>query len=588
MSDSIHPIVSCIRSYSKALLTVLILIGLSLNPDLLQAQKKNKKDKQKGNSSAKQTDPKKQERIDYLYIEACTQHLQGNLSESAGLFREVISLDSKNHAAHYNLGKVYAEMKLFDDARRHLETALTLNKENYWYYHDLVQTYISCHRPALALSTQEDLVKKFPKDRNGLYDLAQMYIVDNRFQEAIDLYDRLESIAGLNQEVAFRKHQLYLRTNQPEKALSELDKLIKAYPSDERYLQNRYDLLIMMGRADDAMTMLDRMLESNPNNGFALISLADHYKSKGQVERSESYLFRAFRSKDLDIQAKVKIIAGLHQLHGQEESVKKRLTTLGNLLVEIHPQEALAYSIRGDLYQDENKPDSARYSYLRALDLEPANESVWIELLNLDLQLKDPQRTVKDAEKALEYFPSNPSILMLYGESCEQANLFEEAIYAFEKLKKMPSNDSITLLQSYTLLGGAYHKSGNPSKSDAVFEEGLKVFPDNPFLLNDYAYYLSLRKSRLDQAEQMAKKALDKRPNSSAVQDTYGWIAFLKGDFGTAEHWLKRAAENGGSAEVWEHLGDVYHAMKEAEKAENAWKKAIEMGGEFKLSDKRQ
>jgi len=86
----------------------------------------------------------------------------------------------------------------------------------------------------------------------------------------------------------------------------------------------------------------------------------------------------------------------------------------------------------------------------------------------------------------------------------------------------------------------------------------------------------------------MAKKALDKRPNSSAVQDTYGWIAFLKGDFGTAEHWLKRAAENGGSAEVWEHLGDVYHAMKEAEKAENAWKKAIEMGGEFKLSDKRQ
>lgn len=547
---------------------------------------KPKKSKKKPQSPQKASGNR--EKIDYLYIEASTQHLQGNRPEAISMFKEVIEMDPQNHAAYYCVGRIYAEMMDYDNARRYCEQALNMNPDNLWYYNELVNAYQQSHMPEKALSTQEALVKKFPNDKNGLYDLAQMYIGVKRFNEALDIYGRLEVLTGMNEEIAFRKHQLYMFVNQPEKALAELDRLIKAYPAETRYPHAQYDILSMMGKDTEAKAVLENLLISNPNDGFALFSLADHYKSKGDLAKSDEYLFRAFRSKDVDIHAKAKIIAGLHQMADRDPAIHPRVTLLAEMLTAAHPNSALASAIRGDVYQDENLLDSARACYRRSLGMDPANEGVWQELLFVDSDMNDDKALRKDAEKALEYFPNQVTFLYFYGLGSERTGEFDEAIYAFEKLRKVGNADKEILLQSLSSLGTVYHKTGQNTKSNEAFDQALNLSPGNPLILNNYAYYLALRHERIDDAERMAKQALDKQPNSSSVQDTYGWIMYLKGNFNEAQHWIKRAADNEGGAEVWEHLGDVYHKQGETEKAVDAWQKAIEKGAKFSINEKQK
>jgi Tfp pilus assembly protein PilF len=121
------------------------------------------------------------------------------------------------------------------------------------------------------------------------------------------------------------------------------------------------------------------------------------------------------------------------------------------------------------------------------------------------------------------------------------------------------------------------------------FDEALELSPGNPLVLNNYAYYLSLRNYRMDDAERMASQAFEKQPNSPSIQDTYGWILYLKGDLANAKRYIGKAVESDGGAEVLEHYGDVLMKLGEVENAKSNWQKALDQGAtNFSIAEKLQ
>jgi tetratricopeptide (TPR) repeat protein len=578
---------------SRAILIALALLLLVAAPDSLSAQGKGK-GKKKDKTKASKEQPTgggehtaARAKLDYLFIEANTQYLQGNKAEAIGLYKEVLGLDPKHDASLYNIGKLYAELGDHENARRYCEQAVQLKPGNYWYNVELIAAYQKTHAYDKALSTQENLVKRFPEEKNALYDLAQMYISKKRYQEALNVYSDLERLTGMNEEIAFRKHQLYVFLNQPEKAVLELDRLIQANPSEVRYHQAKYDLYNMMGKEAEAFLVLEDLLKANPNDSFALLALADYYKAKGDMAKSDDYLFRAFRNPAVDLDAKLKILSGLYALAERDASMVERVHQLSDILYAAHPASALSNGIRGDVFQLMQQPDSARAAYRKSIAIEPTNEQVWQELLVIDAERNDFKAMAKDAEKALEYFPNQSSFLYFYGLGSERTKQNEEAIYAFEKLKKISSISKDLRLQALLSLGSLYNDEEDYTKSDENFEAALALDATNPLVLNNYAYFLSLRNTRLADAERMVLKALDLEPNSSAYQDTYGWILFLKNDLEGAKTWVGKAVAAGGGADVLEHYGDIWNRLGDAEKAKTYWQKALDEGADnFTMQDK--
>jgi Flp pilus assembly protein TadD len=111
-----------------------------------------------------------------------------------------------------------------------------------------------------------------------------------------------------------------------------------------------------------------------------------------------------------------------------------------------------------------------------------------------------------------------------------------------------------------------------------MYEKALKINPDDPFILNNYAYNLSVRGIKLSKALQMAKRAIQKDPKNANFLDTIGWIYYKLGDYEFAKDYIARSLEvNANSAVVNDHLGDVYNAMKDIANALKYWQKAYEL-----------
>jgi len=156
-------------------------------------------------------------------------------------------------------------------------------------------------------------------------------------------------------------------------------------------------------------------------------------------------------------------------------------------------------------------------------------------------------------------------------------------------IKYVVRND-LLLAEFYNYLGDAYHQTGQDEKAFEAYDASLKIKPDNSIVLNNYAYYLSLRGDQLDRAKKMALKANELDPGNSSNQDTYGWVLYKLGEYEEALEWIGKSIENHkvDNAEVLEHYGDVLYKLGRTEEALEYWKRALKAGkGGSELLEKK-
>ena len=47
--------------------------------------------------------------------------------------------------------------------------------------------------------------------------------------------------------------------------------------------------------------------------------------------------------------------------------------------------------------------------------------------------------------------------------------------------------------------------------------------------MNNYAYYLAEQNMKLKEAEEMARKVIEKEKDNTTYLDTYGWVLYKRG-----------------------------------------------------------
>ena len=111
-------------------------------------------------------------------------------------------------------------------------------------------------------------------------------------------------------------------------------------------------------------------------------------------------------------------------------------------------------------------------------------------------------------------------------------------------------------------------------------------------MLNNIAYILADNQKDMDEALKYAQKAQQLSPNSPDILDTYAYVLYKNSRFEQAEQYaissiqLFEHKQAFAPVEVYEHLGLIKEETKDYNGAIDAYKKAIEAGGE-NLSDKQ-
>lgn len=516
-----------------------------------------------------------------LFMDANTAKILGNFEEAKRLFKRALTIDPNNAACHYELARIIADEGNYSEALSHAEIASANDSENLWYKEFLGQLYAETGQLDKSIALFEKILEDHPNEVKYYYSLGSLLSAQGKYKEALDLYEQFEEQLGTTEELSIQRQMIYIEKGDYDAALEEIEKLIQAHPEEVKLYGMKAEIYEELGRTEEAIEIYKEILQIAPENGMVLLALYEIKQKQKKTEEAREYLVRAFESPDLNIDVKINILLNKLSRDNFVEN-KEEMIKLAEALEVSHPLEAKTYAVQGDILYNLEEYAKAREKFRKAVKLDANRAPIWQQIITIDSQLNDFDALLEDSEKALELFPQLPVFYLYQGIALNQKKAYDEAVDILTSGKNLVIDNDELLAQFYSSLGDAYHELNKHDKSDKAYEKALEYEPSNVVVLNNYAYYLSLRKKDLEKAEAMAKKANDISPDVASFQDTYGWVLYTRENYQNALFWIKEALENGAAEDpvVLEHLGDVLIKLKKNEEAVEAWQKALNFGGD--------
>ena len=168
---------------------------------------------------------------------------------------------------------------------------------------------------------------------------------------------------------------------------------------------------------------------------------------------------------------------------------------------------------------------------------------------------------------------------LLYATAAIENKKYDIALEELRKADILAGADDDMLLQVLSLRADVYYRMKEYDKAFQTFDEALGKNKDDLTLLNNYAYYLAERELKLKEAEEMAKKVIEKEGFNSTFLDTYAWVLYKRGKYKDAERVMKTIMSNSNNndAEFFEHYGYILKKRRNCTEAVKNWEKALEL-----------
>lgn len=520
--------------------------------------------------------------FDALYFDALQADLVDNDPEKAvAKLHKCMQLQPENTAVMFKLGEIYFKNNYLREAAQILEKAVSIDKNNKWYWLLLSDVYKVQKSYSKAIEVYKNLLKLDPENFSYLSDLAGLYIYKQSFNEALKTYNTLEDLYGINPGISLQKEKIYLSLKQPENAINELNKLIKEYPDNGKYIKMLIDLNLALGYEDEIPTLYEQLMQMDSNDGSAMLAMADYYLKKGEDEKGRKLLKEAFENENVDAESKIKyIVTQYQQAIGND---KDYLIELSELIIKIHPDNARAHAFYGDINLELDKKETALTEFEKAVRLDKSVLSLWQKVISLQIEQKKYTDAIAWCDTALEYFPNSSILYYFQGQSYMLVKENTRAVKILESGLAYAFGDKDMEFRFVTSLAEAYNSLKNYEMSDKYFEKAIQLNNKEPLVLNNYAYFLSLRKEKLDYALELSKRSLELDKNNPANLDTYGWILYLSNKYQEAEKYLSKALEQRKwDPDILEHYGDCLYKLGKTNEAVEYWERARKKGN---LSD---
>ena len=140
-----------------------------------------------------------------------------------------------------------------------------------------------------------------------------------------------------------------------------------------------------------------------------------------------------------------------------------------------------------------------------------------------------------------------------------------------------------------TSIADIYHELGNKEKAYQYYDRVLKNDPENVYVLNNYAYFLSVENKRLDDALKMSATTVEKEPKNVTYLDTYAWVLYKLERYKDAKKWMEKlfSYDKNPQGVNYEHYGDILYKLGDVNKAVQNWKKAKKLGDTSEFIDQK-
>jgi tetratricopeptide (TPR) repeat protein len=473
--------------------------------------------------------------------------LRNDPDKAENVLRGMLKEDPDNESAIEQLtqllldeGKSPEAIALLEEVTSHSPSPamLDLLGDAYTQSHDLPKAEIA-YRKAVELD---------PSELSHQRGLGQTLMAEEKYQDALTVYQHLTEVMPDDADVYLRMAQIYRELHDLGKAEDNLVKARQFAPGSLEVMYNEAMLYQSQGRNEDAIRVLSDAVtgvkgqpQGMPSRGRSLSIL---YQQLGQLYRDTQ-----------NYQAAIYTYQELGRL-GEEEDRRARLLLM-------------------DVYRNAKDLPKALQTGKEAIAKYPSDISIRSSQALLLGESGQTDEAVKMLRAQLTGKPADRDVYLNIAQVYERAKLYkqaEESAKAAEVLPGQPRDNEMV----WFLLGAIYERQKFFDRAEVEFKKVLDVNPKNGAVLNYYGYMLGDLDIRLDEAEALVRRALKEEPYNGAYLDSLGWIQLKQNKLGDAETTLRQALEHEAhDATIHSHLGDLYFKTGRPEMAAAEWEKSL-------------
>jgi len=541
------------------------------------------------------TTTKKDESLHARLIEAEANFTEGmkfymmeDYEKTIAPFEKALEISPNNAGILYSIANSYQKLKDESKAISYVEKAIKLDSENPAYNELLADLLVRTKKYPEAIKTYQTLIQQYPTKTTYYIEQAAVYIFDNQYANAIKAYDRAERIMGVSEEITRQKQMIMMKIGKMDDAIKEGEKLVKSDPEDMDYSIEQAELLISNKQNEKAIPYLEKILQHNPENAQAHIMLAQLYQEKGDIEKCNKELEIALKDNNLDAGTKARILMSYIN-SAKDDKAKENAQSLVQAVIKSNPNDPKTHAILGDLLYQKEDVDGARDEYVKAARLDKSVNEVWGRIIQLDFDLRQIDSAITHSEEAIDVFPNQAAFWYLNGTAYYRKRQYTKAQESLEEARRLAPEGYEMTEHIHAQLGDTYNSLKKYTLSDQSYEMALKINPENDHVLNNYSYFLSLRKEKLERAAQMGSQLAERNPDNGTYLDTYAWVLYVMKNYEKAGQILEVAVKHNinQSGTIVEHYGDVLFQLGKKDKALEEWKKAKLIGSTSTLLDQK-
>jgi len=515
----------------------------------------------------------------YIYVEALKQKLMGNGGDALKYLEQCIKMNPQSDAAYYQMAQIVIANGDLKNGKNFVGKALSIDQNNIWYLTMLAGLYYQEKKIDSAIIYYEKAVNFFPERENLLLTLGNLYSEDKNYEKANSIFDSFDKKYGVNETSTVSSIKNLMAENKFDDALTKTSSLLNQYPDEILYNGLLADIYRGKGDNKKALEVYNELLERNPDNPQVQLSLCDFLLTEKNYNDLFLLLERVVLNSNIERDNKIALMERIIEIPDLNKEWDEKLIISLMVLEANYKDDNVIPILRPELLIRENKLEEASNRLEEIINANRENYYAWEKLLVVYLQLKDYNRLLTKGEECATKFNTSYAAKLLYANGALELGKYTIAIDELKKAEILAGENKEFLVQVLTMRADVYYRMKDYLKAFETFETALKTDNTDLTVINNYAYYLAEQNTNLKEAEEMAKRVIEKDKINPTFLDTYGWVLYKRGKLREAEEIMEKAIELGKNSDavMYEHLGYILKKQKNCTEAIRNWNIALKL-----------
>lgn len=370
-------------------------------------------------------------------------------------------------------------------------------------FEDIIQYYLDSGRQSLACKAIKLGLDQHPTSINLKLLLAELYVYEDKFEEAERILNEIQAIEPNNEEVFIQRATILSKQDMHVDAIEALKKalvftenqadilamigmeylyldnfdnarlnFVKCLDVDYEDYSSLYNVIYcfdMQNQHKEAITYLLDFIEKDPYSEVAWHQLGrQYYMLNNYIEAYRAFDY-AVVIDDYFVGAYLEKAKTLESLERYEEAIENYLIT-----TQLEDPTAFAYYRIGECYEKLKKYDYAIQFYKKSLKEDPLLDKGWLSLAKIYFNDKNYQKSLYYINKALAIDEANPFYWGMNADINIKLNLFEEAASAFYKCLQF-KDDSLHI---FIGLSDVLYFIGDYDEAKKILIRGQRIYPN--------------------------------------------------------------------------------------------------------------